>query len=175
MLKDKDFKMVKYVFLFLITFVCSANAMEAPRHIGDYGDWAAYTYKENGKNVCYIASTPKRDEGKYTKRGDIYAVVTHRPAEKSFDVVNVVAGYTYKTESKAVVKIGKQTFNLYTQDDKAWTLTPQDDAKLVAAMKRGERMIIDGVSSRGTQTKDTYSLRGFMRAYTAISAKCGKK
>ena len=175
MLKDKDFKMVKYVFLFLITFVFSANAMEAPRHIGDYGDWAAYTYKENGKNVCYIASTPKRDEGKYTKRGDIYAVVTHRPAEKSFDVVNVVAGYTYKTESKAVVKIGKQTFNLYTQDDKAWTLTPQDDAKLVAAMKRGERMIIDGVSSRGTQTKDTYSLRGFMRAYTAISAKCGKK
>ena len=132
-------------------------------------------YKENGKNVCYIASTPKRDEGKYTKRGDIYAVVTHRPGEQSFDVVNVVAGYTYKTESKAVVKIGKQTFNLYTQDDKAWTLTPQDDAKLVAAMKRGERMIIDGVSSRGTQTKDTYSLRGFMRAYTAISAKCGKK
>ena len=97
--------MVKYVFLFLITFVFSANAMEAPRHIGDYGDWAAYTYKENGKNVCYIASTPKRDEGKYTKRGDIYAVVTHRPGEQSFDVVNVVAGYTYKTESKAVVKI----------------------------------------------------------------------
>lgn len=167
--------MIKYIFLALLSFVYSANAMEAPRHIGDYGDWAAYTYKENGKNVCYMASTPKKDEGKYTKRGDIYAVVTHRPAEKSFDVVNLVAGYTYKTESKAVIKIGKQAFNLYTDGDKAWTTTPQEDAKLVAAMKRGERMIVDGVSSRGTKTKDTYSLKGFMRAYKAISAKCGKK
>ena len=51
----------------------------------------------------------------------------------------------------------------------------QDDKKLVNAMKRGERMIVDGVSSRGTATKDTYSLKGFMRAYKAISAKCGKK
>ncbi len=168
-------EMTKYIFFALCFFPFSLNAMEAPRHIGDYGDWAAYTYKENGKNVCYMASTPKKDEGKYTKRGDIYAVVTHRPAEKSFDVVNIVAGYNYKSESKTVVKIGKETFNLFTADDKAWTLTSQDDKKLVAAMKRGERMIVDGISSRGTKTKDTYSLQGFMRAYNAISAKCGKK
>lgn len=168
-------KMIKYICLILALTTFSVNAMEAPRHIGDYGDWAAYTYKENGKNVCYMASTPKKDEGKYTKRGDIYAIITHRPAEKSFDVVNFVAGYNYKEESKAVVKIGKETFNLFTADDKAWTYTAQDDVKLVAAMKRGERMIVDGVSSRGTKTKDTYSLKGFMRAYKAISAKCGKK
>jgi invasion protein IalB len=166
---------MKYMALFFTLMSFSANAMEAPRHIGDYGDWAAYTYKENGKNVCYMASTPKKDEGKYTKRGDIYAVVTHRQADNSFDVVNIVAGYTYKPESKAIVKIGKETFNLFTSDDKAWTYTTQDDKNLVNAMKRGERMIIDGVSSRGTNTKDTYSLKGFMRAYKAISAKCGKK
>ena len=170
-------KMMKNISLVMCALACSfsANAMEAPRHIGDYGDWAAYVYKENGKNVCYMASTPKRDEGRYTQRGDIYAIVTHRPAEKSFDVVNFVAGYNYKSEAKATVKIGKETFNLYTSDDKAWTSTLQDDKKLVNAMKRGERMIVDGVSSRGTATKDTYSLKGFMRAYKAISAKCGKK
>ncbi len=168
-------KMIKYICLILSLTTFSVKAMEAPRHIGDYGDWAAYIYKENGKNVCYMASTPKRDEGKYTKRGDIYAVVTHRPAEKSFDVVNLVAGYNYKPDTKATIKIGKASFNLFTSDDKAWTTSPQEDAKLVAAMKRGERMIVDGVSSRGTKTKDTYSLKGFMRAYKAISAKCGKK
>ena len=42
-------------------------------------------------------------------------------------------------------------------------------------MKRGERMIVDGKSSRGTATKDTYSLKGFSSAYRAISAKCNKK
>ena len=172
---NRYYNMKKYIALFLFAFCFSANAMETPRHIGDYGDWAAYTYKERGKSVCYMASTPKKDEGKYTKRGDIYAVVTHRPNENSFDVVNFVAGYTYKPDSKVEVKIGKETFNLFIADDKAWTLTSQDDKKLVNAMKRGERMIVNGVSSKGTKTKDTYSLKGFMRAYKAISAKCGKK
>lgn len=154
----------------------SAYASQAPRLIGEYGDWQAYTYTENGKNVCYMASSPKRDEGKYTKRGDIYAVVAHRPGEKSFDVFNIVSGYTYKKNSKVVIKIGNQTFNnLFTDEDKAWTMTEKDDQALVNAMKRGERMIVDGTSARGTKTKDTYSLKGFVRAYKAISAKCGRK
>lgn len=168
--------MKKYVFLAFFMMINSVHAMEAPKLIGDYGDWSAYAYKENGKNVCYIASSPKRDEGKYTKRGDIYVVVTHRPAENSFDVVNLVAGYVYKQDAEIVIKIGNQTFkNFFASQDKAWTITANDDKALVAAMKRGERMIVNGVSSRGTKTKDTYSLKGFMRAYKAISAKCGKK
>lgn len=159
--------------LFLTT---SVQASEAPKLIGDYGDWSAYVYKEGNQNVCYMASTPKRDEGKYTMRGEIYAIVTHRPAEKSFDVVNFVAGYTFKPKSAVVVKIGKETFNrFFVEKDRAWTLTQEDDKALVKAMQRGERMIVSGVSERSTQTKDTYSLKGFMRAYKAISAKCGKK
>jgi len=164
--------------LFLCLFFVSSNvfALEAPKLIGDYNDWSAYTYKEGNNTVCYIASTPKRDEGNYSKRGDIYAVVTHRPADKSFDVVNFVAGYTLKSNAKFTVKIGKETFtNFFTEDDKAWTVNDAEDAKLVKAMFRGERMIVEGVSNRGTQTKDTYSLKGFARAYKAINAKCGKK
>jgi len=43
---------------------------------------------------------------------------------------------------------------------------------LVDAMKKGERLIIEGTSSKGTLTKDTYSLKGFSAAYRAISSKC---
>ncbi|MBR2299045.1 MAG: hypothetical protein IJ870_00530 [Alphaproteobacteria bacterium] len=164
--------------LVLGLFLMSSNvfAMEAPKLIGDYNDWSAYTYKEGKNTVCYIASTPKRDEGNYTKRGDIYAVVTHRPSDKSFDVVNFVAGYTLKSNAKFTVKIGKQTFsNFFTDADKSWTINDSEDKKLVQAMFKGERMIVEGISNRGTQTKDTYSLKGFARAYKAINAKCGKK
>lgn len=168
--------MIKYIIAALIFSVGAAQAQQAPRQIGEYDDWTAYTYKENNKNVCYMASTPKRDEGKYTKRGDIYIVINHRPGEKSFDVFNVVAGYDYKKDSKVTVKIGKEIFrNFFTDQDKAWTLSEADDRALVKAMMRGERLIIEGQSARGTQTKDTYSLKGFTRAYKAISAKCGKK
>ena len=34
-------------------------------------------------------------------------------------------------------------------------------------------MVVRGVSSRGTQTTDTYSLSGFTAAYRAINTACG--
>ena len=84
--------MKKYVFLFFATLVSfSASASSVPTELGEYGDWTAYSYKDGKNTVCYMASTPKKDEGKYQKRGDIYAIVTHRPADKSYNVVNFVA------------------------------------------------------------------------------------
>lgn len=144
----------------------------APKVLGEYGDWIAYYYRDGSGPVCYMASTPKKDEGKYTKRGDIYVVITHRPHEKSYDVINVNAGYTYKTASEAVLKIGAQTFKMFTNGDKAWSFNAKDEKAIVEAMKRGNRMIVDGISSKGTKTKDTYSLNGFSSAYKAISNKC---
>ncbi len=155
--------------------VCQALAA-APQVLGEYGDWVAYYYRDSAGAVCYMASTPKKDEGKYTKRGDIYAVITHRPAEKSFDVVNFNAGYEFKKGSTVTVKIGAQTFdNLFTSNDKAWATNEKTDKDLVTAMKRGSRMVVHGTSARGTQTKDTYSLTGFASAYKVISNKCNAK
>ena len=54
-------------------------------------------------------------------------------------------------------------------------INDEEDKKIVSAMKRGDRMIVSGQSSRGTATKDTYSLKGFTTAYQTISAKCKKK
>jgi len=169
--------MKKYVFLLVATlFSSSAFANSVPSEIGEYGDWTAYTYKEGKNLVCYMASTPKKDEGNYKKRGDIYAVVTHRPGEKSFNVVNFVAGYTHKAGSNVVVKIGTTTFkNLFTNGENAWAPDSATDKKLIEEMKRGQRMIVEGVSARGTKTKDTYSLSGFTGAYRAISAKCRQR
>lgn len=169
--------MFKY-FLVLCALVLPVTvaAAEQPTQIGEYGDWTAWTYNDRGNVICYMSSTPKKDEGKYTKRGDIYTIITHRPSEKSFDEVSFVAGYTYNTKAPLTIKIGNQTFkNTFTEGDKGWMRTGDEDKKIVAAMKRGDRMIVDGQSSRGTTTKDTYSLKGFTTAYQAISAKCKKK
>ena len=166
--------MKKYLFLSclaLLGWISPAQA-EAPKVIGEYGDWIAYYYRDKAGPVCYMASTPKKDEGKYAKRGDIYVVVTHRPNEKSFNVVNINAGYTYKVSSEAEMKIGAQTFSLFTNGDTAWAMTPEQDESIVNAMKRGSRMIVNGTSFKGTKTKDTYSLNGFSSAYKAISNKC---
>ena len=158
----------------LIGFSANASA-EQPKVLGEYGDWTAWTYNEGGNLICYMSSSPKKDEGKYKKRGDIYMTITHRPAEKEFDVVNFVAGYTFKSSAPFVIKIGNKTFrNTFTEADKAWMVSNAEDKNLISAMKRGDRMIVDATSSRGTATKDTYSLKGFTSAYNTITAKCKK-
>ncbi|MCI5545002.1 MAG: invasion associated locus B family protein [Azospirillum sp.] len=166
----KKIGLLAFCSISLLAFSAYAGA---PQLIGEYDDWSAYIYKEGKNSVCYMASTPQKSEGKYTRRGDVYLVITHRPADKSFDVVNFVAGYAYKNDAKVIVKIGKDTISdFFVENDKAWTMNANVDKKLVEAMKKGERLIIDGTSTKGTTTKDTYSLRGFSSAYRAISTKC---
>ena len=166
----KKIGLLAFCSISLLAFSAYAGA---PQLIGEYDDWSAYIYKEGKNSVCYMASTPQKSEGKYTRRGDVYLVITHRPADKSFDVVNFVAGYAYKNDAKVIVKIGKDTISdFFVENDKAWTMNANVDKKLVEAMKKGERLIIDGISTKGTTTKDTYSLKGFSSAYRAISTKC---
>ena len=166
--------MKKYIILFLaIMFSLPAYANSMPQEIGQFKDWTAYAYKEGKNTVCYMASTPKKDEGNYKVRGDIYAIVTHRPADKSYDVVSFIAGYPFKKGTSVVVKIGTTAFNnLFPNGETAWAPDSATDKRLVEEMKRGEKMIVEGISARGTKTKDTYSLSGFSGAYKAISARC---
>lgn len=151
------------------------QAEPADKGLGTFGDWHAQTYRENGKPVCTIWSQPTKDKGDYSKRGAIYAYVTHRPASKHFDEVQIVAGYRYKKGSEVHVRIGGETFKLFTWNDAAWARTPAVDRKLVGAMRRGNSMIVTGISGRGTTTTDTYSLKGVSDAHDAINKACGFK
>lgn len=143
-----------------------------PQAIGTFGDWQAVTFDENGKTGCYITSKPTKEEGKYSQRGRVYALVTHRPADKTYDVVSFVAGYTYGDSGDVTVTIDQTNFSLFTHKDSAWAPDAAIDKKLVDAMKKGNRMIVKGKSSRGTATTDTYSLSGFSKAYQAIAEAC---
>ena len=160
--------------VFLPLCALPAGAAEA-EVIDNFQDWTAFAETEGGEKVCYVASAPEMAEGKYRKRDDPYVLVTHRPAEKSIDVVSVRAGYTYKKGSDVEVNIDGQRFTLFTDDGRAWARDTKTDRALATAMKGGLAMIVAGISSRGTLTTDTYSLNGFTAAYDAITRACGVK
>ncbi|MDD3021270.1 MAG: invasion associated locus B family protein [Alphaproteobacteria bacterium] len=157
-------------FLLLST---SQSYAASPVLIGTYGDWKAYSYKESSGQVCFMSSVPIKAEGKYAKRGDVFAMVTHRPAEKSRDVFSYITGYTYKKDANISVKIDGESFILAGQGENAWTTSDEMDKKLALAIQKGSSMIVEGISSRGTKTKDTFSLKGSGDAYGAINKACG--
>ncbi len=154
--------------------MASAASADDVKTLGSFGSgkWQAHTYNEDGRKACYMTGQPIKDEGKYTKRGDIYVMVTHRPAQKIRDEVSFWAGYDFKEESRVEVAIDGQKFEVYPHQEIAWAPDAESDRKLVAAMKAGNTMVVRGTSQRDTATKDTYSLSGFTKAYNTISEAC---
>ncbi len=161
------------VFILMLAVAWQSAQAGQPRFLQAYGDWDTYVFKEGDAEVCYMASRPKKDEGDYTRRGEIYAYITHRPAEDARDVFGYVTGYSYKPGSEVEVTVGGETMTLFTQDDKAWALDEAADEKIVGLIRKGSNMVVRGTSSRGTKTKDTFSLSGSTKAYQRISKECG--
>ncbi|MBQ7413177.1 MAG: invasion associated locus B family protein [Alphaproteobacteria bacterium] len=144
--------------------------------LGTYDDWTAYIYTDQGNKTCYMATEPIKSVGKYKVRDDVFLFVTHHPTEKEFDIVNVMAGYTYKKGSKPSLTIDKnKAVSLVSHADTAWAKDSDTDKKLVAQMKKGSTAVLKGTSARGTLTTDTFSMKGFSKAYHDIQKACGRE
>lgn len=160
--------------LTISTSVCAAgNGMEI---LGTYDAWTAYVFQDKDGKVCYMTSEPTKSRGKYKIRDDVFLFVTHRMADKTFDVVNVMAGYTYRKGSKPTFTVDKKKpVSLVSHADTAWTKDGKTDRVLVDQMRKGSTAVLKGTSQRGTLTTDTFSLKGFSKAYRAIQKACGRE
>lgn len=164
-----------FISFFALSFLIFSSSVQAnePRLIGTYGAWSAYVFNEDGGKVCYMAAEPESAKGNYTKRGEIFALITHRPKENTKNVFSYITGYTYKKGSSVNIRANSQSFSLFTQNDTAWTPDAATDNKLADSIRKGSKMIVKGTSSRGTLTTDTFSLSGSGKAHDAINQACG--
>lgn len=155
----------------MAAFVAAPSA-DASERIDTFEKWEVVTFEEAGATGCYVMSRPEKEEGNYTERDPVAVFVTHRPAAGTVGVVSISAGYPYDETKPVRVEIAGEVFGLFSRGDTAWARN-EDDPKIVAAMKRGSKMVVYGVSARGTETRDTYSLIGFTKAYDAATGACG--
>lgn len=160
----------------LLVGLASAPAMASssdPQEVGTFGDWKVYTFTEAGNKVCFMSSQPKRAQGNYSRRGDIYAFITHWSGDNSKNVFSYRTGYTYKPKSTVTLTIGSRNFTLFTEGEMAWAYDQKSDDEIAQAITRGSSMVVKGTSARGTLTTDTYSLKGSADAYRKIGELCG--
>ena len=121
------------------------------------------------EDYCYIGSFPTlKDVPEGKTRGDAYIIV-YRINKNPDAVIQINAGYPYNEDKAVKVVIDKTTYEFFSQDDSAWT---KKDKEIIYAMKRGIILKVIGISSRGTQTEDTYTLKGFTAAYEKLSKGC---
>jgi invasion protein IalB len=145
-----------------------------PTLLGQYGDWGAYAASPGGKKVCFVVAKPTSAETNPPDRprDPAYMFVSTRPADKVKDEVSIIVGYPLKPKSEASADVGSTSFALYTQQDGAWIKNAAEEANMVNAMRAGQTAVVKGVSAKGTQSTDTYSLRGLAQALDRSDQDC---
>lgn len=149
-----------------------AGAQETAKILGTFKDWEVHSYQEGAAKVCNMFTRPTRSEGDYSERGDVYMFVTNRLGEGVFDEFSVQIGYTFKTGAPVFAVVGSRKFELFSQENFAWLHKDKEQKALIRTMRAGADITIEGISSRGTTTKDVFSLSGFTAAHNLISSAC---
>jgi len=164
-----------YILIIFFLFSVQESFSQQNKHnnIGSFGSWEAYYWDTEEGKICTIQSVPLKEEGEYKKRGEVYTQVSINTNTLGAGVVSFQAGYTFKNQSEVKINIDKKnTVLLFTHERMAWAKSVEEDSKLIKFMKLGNSMIVEGKSSRGTNTRDTYSLKGFSAAYKAMGQVC---
>jgi hypothetical protein len=153
----------------------AAPSSAKSEHLGDAQGWSAFAETDKNAKACYLVGRPVKTDPDNLKRGDVYVYVTHRPAEKTFNVVSFAAGYPYKDGADAELTVDTHKFPLFTSKESAWSRDAATDKAVVDAMAKAKQAVLKGTSARGTNTTDTYSLDGFAAMLAQIDKACGVK
>ncbi len=168
-----------------LAFACAAVAaapalaQAAAERVAAHNDWTVFLAGE--PKECYIVSQPTASQAKRdgqaveVSRGDIRLFVRFNPSESVKNEVSFTGGYPFRDGSPVQVEVGSESFQLSPGPGEAngWAWPPaEDDARIVAALRRGSSATVTAVSARGTTTLDTFSLSGFTAAVNEAESRC---
>ena len=145
-----------------------------PTLIGQFGGWGAYTAVPNGKKVCFALAKPtsSKTNPPNRPRDPAYAFVSTRPSEKVFNEVSIMIGYALKAGADSALDVGGASFAMYAQGDGLWIKNAAEEERMVEAMRRAPDAVVKGISAKGTETIDTFSLKGLAQALDRIAQEC---
>ncbi len=141
-------------------------------------DWSIFEAGEGASKVCWIVSQPKSSSATrggqtvQVNRGNIFLMVAIRPADNVRNEVSFLSGYPFKEGSNVTVTVGDKNYTLFTNGENAWSQSGAEDDQITSAFRAGADARIAGESSRGTTTRDVFSLSGFTAALDAARQRC---
>lgn len=145
---------------------------EGALETGRFGDWIVHQNAGGGPKTCFAASLPKSKEPAGANRAKIVFYVSAWPKDGVKSEISVKLGYRIKPESPVSISVGDSSFELFSQEDRAYLTNATEELKLIEAMRKGSKVTVKATSARGTQTTDTYSLAGLGQALQAVATAC---
>ncbi|MEI4196107.1 invasion associated locus B family protein [Roseovarius sp. E0-M6] len=153
-----------------------AAQQESTNQVAANTAWSVF--EDSDPKECWAVSAPTETvntrDGRVVavRRGSILLMTFFRPDADVSGQVAFTGGYPFAGGSTVNVNVDGNSFELFTEGEWAWPANAQDDAKIIAAMKLGADVTLTARSSRGTTTKDTFSLIGYTAAVEEASKRC---
>lgn len=164
-------------FFVLMSFTAS-EAVSKSRNVLKANDWEVYA--EKNPTECWASSTPKRSiatrngRSVNVRRSDIALMVVFDSKSKIRGQIAFTPGYPMAPDSSVKLKVGSDTYYLYSKDEWAWANTG-DDKKIYSALARGNKVTATSMSARGTKTIDSFSLSGSRKAIIEAGKFCNQE
>lgn len=152
----------------------AAAGSAEPTLLGQFGPWGAYTASPGGKKVCFALAKPSSSKTNPANRprDPAYAFISTRPAEKVSNEVSIMIGYQLKPGYESTLDVGGAKFAMYTQGDGLWIKNAAEEERLVEALRKAGDVTVKGLSAKGTETTDSFSLKGLAQALDKVAQEC---
>jgi|SRR6516164_5848178 clan AA aspartic protease (TIGR02281 family) len=147
------------------------SVLPQPRLLAQFGMWGVYIASPGGKKHCFVLAKATTSESSLPlpNRKPVFMFITTRPADKVTNEISLNIGYA---ASKATAQIAGSSFALYTQEDGAWIKNRNEEVKMLNAMRGADNAVIKGISAKGTQSIDTFTLQGLGQALDRTDQEC---
>lgn len=158
--------------------VGAAAAQESTNRVAVETAWSVFV--DGNPRECWAVSAPSETvntrggQAVSVRRGDILLFATYRQGGGATAEVSFTGGYPFAEGSTIELTIGSDTFQLFTDGQWGWAGSPEDDARILAALRRGQNAVLTARSSRGTTTRDTFSLFGITAATDEAQRRCNE-
>jgi hypothetical protein len=144
--------------------------------VGGNTGWSVF--QETDPAECFAVSAPTSQENTRdgqpveVSRSETRLFVFYRPNEGVDGQVAFTGGYSFAPDSMVTLDVSGTQFTLATEGEWAWPASAEEDARVVEALRDGSEAVLTGQSSRGTVTRDTFSLLGFSSSVNEANERC---
>lgn len=137
-------------------------------------------YVQENPTRCWIVSEPSgttasrdgQDVTSNINRDTALFFVSFWPDDGRVAEISYTGGFQFAGGSVVTVVVGDTALEMFTEGPMAWAGSPQDDQRIIAAMRAGNTAVVTGTSTRGTEVIDTFNLQGFSLAMNDAEVRC---
>lgn len=145
--------------------------------INEIANWTVYV--DEDPRQCWVIAAPSAsafERGGETlnsvRRSDPFMFISFWPEQNRLGEVSYTGGYPF-AEGSVALEIGETRFEFLSEGENAWALSTQQDTDIIAAMRGAAEATMIAQSTRGTNTRDTFTLDGFAAAVDDATLRCG--